>query len=277
VNTEAIRMSNPLSEDRSVLRTSLVPGLLANLAHAQKRQVKRCALFELSRIFEARPQQPLPHERYMLALVLCGPRKLWIGDEDEYDFYDGKGLLQAIIRAVCGSVPETRLDDTLDQTAPYLHPKRRASLYLDTQQIGCLGEIHPDIADAMKLSGRPVVASTNVEAIIEAIEALGVKQVMPLPRYPSATRDLAVVVAESVPAGEVTAVLQKAADGLAEEVALFDIYRGTPVSEGYKSMAFRVVYRDPEATLTDNRVEKVHSKVVKAAEQRFHAMVRTSP
>jgi phenylalanyl-tRNA synthetase beta chain len=95
-----------------------------------------------------------------------------------------------------------------------------------------------------------------------------------LPRFPAATRDLAVVVSESVPAGEVAAALGEVAAGLAESVRLFDIYRGAPVPDGHKSLAFHVTYRDPSATLTDKRVDETHAKVSAQAEARFGAAVR---
>jgi phenylalanyl-tRNA synthetase beta chain len=95
-----------------------------------------------------------------------------------------------------------------------------------------------------------------------------------LPRFPSATRDLAVVVGEAVPAGDVGDALRAAAGHTCEAVALFDLYRGDPVPAGYKSLAFHLVYRDPEATLTDKVVDELHAKVVRAAEERFGGSVR---
>jgi phenylalanyl-tRNA synthetase beta chain len=275
VPIDAIEISNPLSEERSVLRTSLLPGLAANLVRAQHHQVKRFAAFELGRVFRRSNADELPEEPYRLAILMCGPRRHWFEESEIIDFYDLKGVVEGIVSPLCGELPTTHLDDALADTAPYLHSGRRAVLRLRDEEFGHLGELHPDVVEEWKLTGRPVFASMDVSLLLGIIGRMGLKQGRPLPKFPSVARDIAVVVAEELPAGEVARVLKDAAGGLAEEVALFDIYRGTPVPEGHKSLAFHVVYREPKATLTDTRVDKAHAKVVRAAEERFGASLRT--
>jgi phenylalanyl-tRNA synthetase beta chain len=140
--------------------------------------------------------------------------------------------------------------------------------------VGVLGELHPDVVREFDLSGRPVVLVLDLALLLSAARERGQRPAVALPRFPAATRDLAVVVAESVMAGGVAGVLSDAAVGLAESVRLFDIYRGAPVPEGQKSLAFHVTYRDPFATLTDKRVDEVHAKVTAQAEAQFGAAVR---
>jgi len=140
--------------------------------------------------------------------------------------------------------------------------------------VGVVGELHPDVVRAFDLQGRPVLLVLDVPLLLAAARERGLRPAAALPRFPAATRDLAVVVAEAVPAGEVAAVLAEVAAGLAESVRCFDIYRGAPVPEGHKSVAFHVTYRDSSTTLTDKRVDEVHAKVSAEAEARFGAAVR---
>jgi phenylalanyl-tRNA synthetase beta chain len=216
----------------------------------------------------------LPEERHQLALLLWGERRLWYPEGEHFDFYDAKAALESIVRAVGGGVPGLRIDDALDRDAPALHPRRRARVMLAERAIGAVGELHPDVVTALELSGRPIWALLDVVDLAHANALLGPAQTSPLARFPSATRDVAVVVPEASIAGEVGDALREAAGPLAESVCLFDIYRGAPVPHGSKSLAFHVVYRDPEATLTDKVVDGLHAKVLKAVELRFGGSVR---
>ncbi len=270
----AVKLLNPLSEERSVLRTSLLPGLAANLRRAQHQQQKSFAQFELARVFRPRAGELLPDERLQLGLLLWGQRRLWYAEGESFDFYDAKGAVEAALRPLCGRAPETRLDPELMRDAPELHPRRGARLLLADRSIGVLGELHPDVVEALELEGRPVWAAIEIAAVIEAMAALGPTRAVALPRFPSASRDLAVVVAEATPAGQVAATLREAAGPLAEAVTVFDIYRGDPIPAGHKSLAFHLVYRDPEATLTDKVVDQLHARVAAAAEQSFGGSVR---
>jgi phenylalanyl-tRNA synthetase beta chain len=130
------------------------------------------------------------------------------------------------------------------------------------------------VAEAFELEGRPVYAALDVAAWHRAGSAVSVRRAAALPRFPAATRDLAVVVAEALPAGEVQQVLHEGAGAMVESVRLFDIYRGAPVPDDHKSLAFHVVYRDPKGTLTDKLVDEAHARLTQIAEQRFGASVR---
>jgi phenylalanyl-tRNA synthetase beta chain len=269
-----LRIVNPLSEERSVMRTSLLPGLAANLRQAQRQQQRSFAQFEVARVFESRAGQRLPEERYNFALLLWGQRRFWYEDGAAYDFYDAKAALESVVRPLCGQAPETRIDPELGRTAPELHPKRSSTICLAGRTIGCAGELHPQVVQALELEGRPIWARIDVPALLEAKAEIGPLEAGSLPRFPSATRDLAVVVAEALPVGEVASALAEAAGPLCEAVTHFDIYRGDPVPAGHKSLAFHLVYRDPDATLTDKLVDDLHAKVTSVAEQRFGGAVR---
>jgi phenylalanyl-tRNA synthetase beta chain len=155
-----------------------------------------------------------------------------------------------------------------------MHPKRSAVVTLESRPLGFIGEIHPDVADDLELIGRVVYAELDVAALYALAEELGPTQARGLPKFPSVTRDIAMLVREEFSAGEIAEALAAASQGLAESVALFDLYRGGQIPEGHRSLAFRVTYRDPEATLTDKRVDKVHASLAKVAGDRFEATIR---
>lgn len=269
----AVPMANPLSEERSVLRTSLLPGLAQAAGRAQRHQARHVELFELGRTFHP-AEGALPLERRWLAILLLGSRDRWVGDTQAYDFFDAKGRLDAIVGRMVGAAIETELDAGLDERAPFLHPRRRALVRAAGVDLGVLGELHPATAEALGLEGRPVFAQISIGSLLEAADVVGVRQARLLPRFPAVTRDIAMEVADEHLAATISAALADAADGLVEKIDLFDLYRGDQVSDGHRSLAFRVTYRDPESTLTDKRVDKAHARLAKAAKAQFAATIR---
>ena len=274
VSTDAVVLANPLSEERTVMRTSLLPGLLGDVARARRHQAGTVALFELARTYLNRPGEPLPDEPVELSLVLAGPRREHVASSGDQDFYDAKGAIASILEGAFGVSVEAVVDDSLDADAPYLHPRRRARLHVRGAPIGLVGEIHPDVCDALDLDVRVAHASVSVDALLAAVDGMGLPQARPLPRFPAIVRDLAVVVPEETLTGHAARVLAEAGGDLAEAVELFDVYRGPGVAEGHKSLAYRIVYRDPDATLTDKRVEKAHAAVLQAARKTLGGSLR---
>jgi len=269
----APRLANPLSQERSVLRTSLLPGIAANLQRAERHQVESVAIFELARVF-AMSETELPNERHVLALALGGARSGWLAAGEPVDFFDGKGALASLLRPVLRAEIATQADLGLAEAAPYLHPRRSARVYVGESCIGLLGELHPDVLEALELSGPVVYAELEVAALASHAGSATAPQVRALPRFPASSRDLAVMVDEATIAGEVALALREAGGSLLEDVRLFDVYRGEKLPAGRKSLAFRLRYRDPDTTLTDARVDDAHGKVVKAASARFGAELR---
>jgi phenylalanyl-tRNA synthetase beta chain len=269
----AVRVANPLSEERGFMRSSLLPGLSQNVLRAQRHQVQRVSVFELARVF--RPSgELLPHENHKLAIALWGARGSWLGDVASFDFYDGKGALEALIKPLTRRSLEAAIDPSLADEAPFLHPRRSARLTIDGRSLGVLGELHPDVLDALELSGPVVYGELDVSTLATVSRGEQPPHVRANPRFPASARDLAIVVEEASEAGAVASLLREAGGALVEAVELFDLYRGGQLPAGKKSLAFRVTYRDPEATLTDQRVDEAHAKVVAEARARFQADLR---
>jgi phenylalanyl-tRNA synthetase beta chain len=269
VSTDAVPLANPLSEERSVMRTSLLPGLIAAATRAQRHGASEVRLFELARTF-APSDEVLPREDTVLAIALAGERSGWIGGAEAFDFYDGKGVTQAVVEAVFGQVPELVAGDV----PSFLHPKRSARVSLAGRSIGFVGEIHPDVGDALGLIGRVIYAELDAKGLHALNEELGPTQAKGLPKFPAVARDIAMLVRDEFSAGEIAAALREASEGLAESVSLFDLYRGDKIPAGHRSLGFRVTYRDPEGTLTDKRVDKVHQSLARLAGDRFEATIR---
>lgn len=269
VPTDAVPLANPLSEERAVMRTSLLPGLTGAAARAQRHGAREVRLFEIARVFQP-SGGTLPVEETRLAIALSGDRGGWIGGEQPFDLFDGKGAIEAILDRVYGRA----LELAPGEVPPFMHPKRSAIALLEGQPVGFVGEVHPDVGDALDLVGRVVYGELDVAALYALAEELGPTQARGLPKFPAVTRDIAMLVRDEFSAGTIAGALAEASKGLAESVQLFDLYRGDQIPDGHRSLAFRVTYRDPEATLTDKRVDKVHASLSKLARDRFDATLR---
>ncbi len=283
-----VRLHNPLSEERAVMRTSLLPGLAAAARHAQRRQVARLRLCEVGRVFfpsegeeEASHavRDPLPptgvRESPRYGVLLCGPRASWPGDGPPMDLYDWIGVVQQVIEGVTGRVPEAVLGEER-QRPGWAHPRRWGLLRLAERELGTFGELHPEVVESLELQGRPQYGELDLEALLRALDALGDAAAPSLPRFPAVTRDLAMVVRDEVTAADLLSAARDAAGPLLEDIEVVDLYRGEGIPKGSRSLALRLVFRDPEATLTDTRAERLAEQVLRRWEESFGARLRGS-
>lgn len=272
VDTHAVELDNPLSEERAVMRTSLLPGLLEASVHALRRQVERVDLAQLGRTFHpSENAKSLPVERDVFAAIVAGRgRGEWVGGSRDVDAFDLKRGLAATLDPFG---VELRWEPTTEPPT-FLHPRRSAQLYVGDVALGWAGELHPDVRDAAGLDQRAAYAELSFDALVRVIQDAGTARAPRLPRFPSVSRDVALLLDREVPARTVARALKEGARGLAEDVELFDVYEGEHVPSGKRSLAFRVTYRDPEATLTDKKVDKAHTAAVQKATQTLDATVR---
>jgi len=288
----SVRLSNPLSEERNVMRTSLLPGLLEALRRARRRGETRARLFTLGSCFGAlvtetaagtRPRLAadvgnLPREELRFAAVLAGTRHEYLSlKPEEVDVYDAKGLAVELIERVTGKLASVRLSA---QKPAHLHPRGASDIWVGDVLLGQLGPLHPDVVDALDLGHTAQI----VELDLEALQRVGksIPQFRAIPRLPAVTRDLSLVVADAVGAGKVGEILERAGGTLCESIELLALFRGGSLPEGQKSLTFRVICRDPKArtlaeearTLTDKEVDEVQARMVKAAQAEFGAALR---
>jgi len=270
-----IRLAMPMSEDRSVLRTSLLPNLLEIATYNRNRRTEDLALFEIGSVFltDEATLSRLPQEKHRLAGLLAGSRRAaqWNVKAEAVDFYDAKGVLEAVFELLGISGKIAYRSIAIDR----MHPGRTAAVELDTERgwetIGYVGQLHPtlqqqeDLADTFvfEVELAPLYELANFE----------IKQ-QPLPRYPAIERDIAVVLDAGVESAKLLADIRDAAGELLESVRVFDVFTGEKLGKDKKSVAVALVYRHTERTLTDDEVTERHGAVVERLAQSFGAELR---
>ena len=244
-----MRVTNPMSADREYLRTTLRASLLATLAANQGHGSGPFRLFEAGRVFWPR-EGDLPDERETVAGVLAGLRHepSWLEDDSLLDFYDAKGVVELVLNRLGVSATYEPSDD------PSFHPGRCAVIKVADAVIGVVGEVHPVVMDRLGLESPQVAAFELYLGPILAALPAGQQQFEPLPRYPSATRDLALVMPTDVDAGQVTRLILRHRG--VDRADLFDIYAGENIAEGTKSLAFHVYFQARDRTLTNEEVNR---------------------
>jgi phenylalanyl-tRNA synthetase beta chain len=289
-------LDNPLSEDRSVLRTSLLPGLLDAVGRSRRRGDPMVRLFSVGSVFlppgsprsataeRLRPRlsddvAALPVEESRFAAVLAGPRPSWLKKPEDVDVFDAKGLAVELCERLLGqSVSVRHCPESL--TTRHLHPRGAAQVLVGSRVIGHFGPLHPDVVDAFDLGESLQV----VEIDIAAVEEIGrsVPRYSPIARLPAIVRDVSFELSDAVAAGEVTELIRSAAGELCESVELFDLFTGGALPKDKRALAFRIVYRDPKArtqpdnarTLTDAEVDACQTAVVAAVQKHYGSGLR---
>ena len=266
---EALILPSPISVEMSAMRLSLWSGLLSAVVYNQNRQQSRVRLFETGLRFVPDTAANLGiRQDVMLAGVIAGNRyeEHWNLERQVVDFYDLKGDLEAILDLT------GKLDDVQfkAETNPALHPGQSAAIYLAGKRVGFIGVVHPDLERKLDLNGRTVVFEIEWEALAER----RIPQAREVSRYPANRRDIAVVVAENVPAEDILAECKKVGVNQVVGVNLFDVYRGKGVAEGYKSLAISLILQDTSRTLEEEEIAATVARCVEALKERFQASLR---
>ena len=265
-----IRLANPLSNDRNVLRRSLTNNLL-EVVERNLHIRERIALFEIGPVFINKGDD-LPEENQKLAILLCGPRTLpsWQpGQSEEMEFFDLKGIIDTALTGLqAGSISYA------PEQSPTFHPGKCAKLIIDGNEAGRLGQLHPLVQERYDLPDTPILAGEfDLGVILAAIPERFNFQ--PVPTYPPVLEDLAVVVDEGIPADRIVQVIRSATGNLLSETHLFDVYRGEQIGSGKKSMAYSLKYQDPARTLTDKEVARIREGILVKLDQELGAKLRS--
>jgi phenylalanyl-tRNA synthetase beta chain len=267
-DTDAVPVANPLRTEEGFLRTRLTPGLLRAVARNRDAGTEGVRLFEVGVTFRLGDGDEPFRQLRKAGFVLAGPAgRGWAAERRDLDVLDAKGVL------------ETLMDDLgvtgwgLGGPPPGpFHPGRASQVLLGGRSVGVLGELHPRTMEALGIDGRVAVGVVGLGSLLEAAgAAFGLRDV---PRFPPVRRDLAFVVGEDTPAGEVQALLEEAAGELLGRVELFDVFRGGAVPEGSKSLAFSVDLRSAERTLTDEEAQEAVDRIVARLAETFDARLR---
>ena len=246
---KAITISNPLGEDYSIMRTSTLNGMLSSLATNYNRRNKDVRLYELGNVYlpKSLPLTELPDERTQFTLGMYG----------NGDFFDMKGVCEEFFEKIG---MREKIHYTPDSEKTYLHPGRQANMSYKGTVVGYLGEVHPLAADAYGIGEKAYVAVIDIRTVLKF--ASFAHKFTGIARYPAVTRDLSMVVPKEVLAGQIEEILEQRGGKILESYHLFDIYEGSQIKEGYKSMAYSVVFRDPEKTLEESEITAAMKKIL---------------
>jgi phenylalanyl-tRNA synthetase beta chain len=270
--SQPTRLDWPMTEDRSVLRLNLISGLLDDVAYNVARKNTQLALYEVGHVFYRNEDTTtaLPIEETHIAFALSGEwtTKDWQGKGEKVDFYHAKGVLDNLF-AMLSVEDVIRYEKT--SAMKEMHPGRTATIYLGEAKIGFIGQVHPFVAKAYDVP-ETYVAELNLEALL-AIDA-GKLIYQPVSKFPAVSRDIALLVKEEISNQEIVQKINQAAGKFLTNVELFDVYQGKNIQAGHKSLAYSLTFVNPEATLTDEEINRAMEKVTKALTEKFEAVIR---
>ena len=254
-----VKIMNPLGEETSVMRTTLIPNMLDVISTNISHKVEEVSAFECGNTFI--PQEGLPIETKKYCVGMYGK---------EVDFFVLKGVVESILNNVGLKGYEIE-PETTNLT---FHPGRCAKIVYNNIYIGTFGELHPDVIENYNLGQRVYVAEINIDTVFENLNLT--KSYNPLPKYPSTSRDIALIVKDEVFVKQIEDILKAIGGDLVESYKLFDVYKGAQIEEGHKSIAYSITYRSKEKTLTDEDVAKVHEKILSELSEKLNANLRSN-
>ena len=246
---KVITISNPLGEDYSIMRTTTLNGMLTSLATNYNRRNKNVRLYEIGKVYlpKSLPLTELPEERVHFTLGMYG----------DGDFFDMKGVCEEFFEK---AGMKKKVHYTPDSGKPWLHPGRQANIIYEGSVVGYLGEVHPLVADTYGIGEKTYIAVID---ILDILKYAGFDhKYTGIAKYPAVTRDLSMVVPKSVLAGDIEKMLEQRGGKILESYQLFDVYEGSQIKEGYKSMAYSIVFRDHDRTLEEADITAVMKKIL---------------
>ena len=249
----AVVIANPLGEDFSIMRTISLNGMLTSLAANYNRRNKDVRLYELGNIYLPYqfPLTELPDERMQFTLGMYG----------EGDFYTMKGVVEEFFDAV-GMKKKTTYDPESGRT--FLHPGRQADIVYDGEKVGYLGEIHPVVCKNYDIAAKVYVAVLDMPLIVE--RATFDRKYEGIAKYPAVSRDISMVVPGNILAGQIEAMIEQRGGKILESYQLFDIYEGEQIKEGFKSVAYSIVFRAKDRTLEEGDITGAMKKILNGLE-----------
>ena len=259
---KSFKILNPLGEDTSIMRTTTLPSMLDILARNYNYRNRDVRLYELGRIYLPGGENGLAHETKVLTLGAYG---------EGFSFYGLKGAVEAILKDLRAEEVRFETPDEFPGAVSY-HPGRCAAVWAGSDCLGIIGQIHPNVAKNFGVDGELYCAELSLDELMLA-RGSGAEYV-PLPKFPSVTRDIAVVCDEAVTVGKLEQAIRKGAKGLLKEAALFDIYRGKGIGEGKKSVAFNLILWADDRSLTSEEADEDVKSILAALEQDCGAKLR---
>lgn len=255
-----VRIKNPLGEDFSVMRTSILPSIMESLGRNNSRNNDYARLFEIGKVYiPNEDENELPTEKNVLTVGIYG----------EVDYFDLKGVVENLLAAL----GITKFAFKRESENPSYHPGKTAALTVGKNiSAGVLGEVHPDVAENYGAPMASFVAELDLDVLYAASNTE--KVYSKITKFPAVTRDIALLVDDNILVAEIEDTIKRAGGALVESIKLFDVYKGEQIGAGKKSIAYAIVYRDPKKTLEDKDVSKVHDKILRSLEHKLGAQLR---
>jgi len=256
---KVVTIKNPLGEDYSIMRTTTVASMMDCLSRNYSRNNEEVRLFEMGKVYIPNEDaDKLPEERNILTIGMYG----------NVDYLDLKGTVENVLDVL--GVDNASFKRESEN--PTYHPGKTSNLYIKREFTGRVGEIHPNVSENYGVEQRCYIAELNLDILYENANLN--KKYKPLPKFPAVTRDIALIVDESVLVQDIEDVIVEKGGNILESTKLFDVYKGKQIEDGKKSIAYAIVYRRSDKTLTDDEVNKVHEKILRSLEYKLGAQLR---
>lgn len=254
---DLVKLINPLGEDTSIMRSTMIANMMDVLATNNSHNVEKAHIFECGHVFT--PDDMAGVEETRLCVGIYG---------DEADFYLLKGIVEKIFQRTGIKNP---IFVAQKENTSY-HPGRCADVFVGDKILGTIGEMHPEVSENYNISKRVYVAEINVDSMFDVADLTIVFS--QLAKYPSITRDIALLIDDEIEVGQIEKIIMSANSDLLEGCKLFDVYKGDQIENGKKSVAYSIVYRSAEKTLTDDDIVEVHESILSALEEKLGAKLR---
>ena len=254
----AVVITNPLGKDCSIMRTTLIPSMMDTISYNYNQRTPQGKFFEIAKVYLPVNGEKLPDERKEICLGMYG----------NYDFYDMKGSAESILDAL--NIKNYEFEAETENTT--FHPGRCANIMCQGKKIGIIGELHPTVLKNYSVGAKAYIAVLDIRELNEMSN--NNIQYKALPKFPAVTRDMALIANDAVTVGEIEKIIKKCSGKILEDVKLFDVYKGEQIEKGKKSLAFSVIYRADDRTLTDDEISAVFDKTIKQIAEKTGAQLR---
>ena len=266
---EMVPILNPLSEDQAVMRTSMLPGLLNTIQYNVAREIKTARIFEIGKVFLNMGKDDPPEEVEMLAGIWTGKKTAasWNTKDINCDFYDIKGVVEALFRGL--KIDDVTFTALAPESCVYSKPGFSAAISAGDTRLGLIGEVHPLVINNFNIKQTAFIFELNLSDLMAFLPED--KKSTPLPRFPSISRDITIIVDGDIEANTILAAIKNINENLVENILLFDIYEGDPIPNGKKSLSLRIIYRSRDETLEDDFVNEIHATLTNRLVGQFNA------
>jgi len=271
---QLVSILNPLTEEQTVMRSSLLPGLLATMDRNSKQRNENLKIFELGKAFFHSGEDQLPEEIEMISGLWTGARhaRTWHSKETRVDFYDIKGVIEVVCAGL--NITGIRFDPVTSTDFPYMRPGYAAQIHADNERLGVVGELSREVLTNFGLEQVAYCFDLNFDLLVDHVSEE--RRAKALPRFPATSRDIALILSNTVEAQAILDFIEGMEEPLVKKVEIFDVYSGSPIPEGKKGIGLRFTYRSSEKSLTDSAVNSIHETITREVLKKFGAQLPSS-